>query len=121
MRSIDKRRDARLVLNNTSCLFYLGENNEEHNCILKNISENGVCLEFKNNNLIQRIKVGDKFTIQFVDEEVFNPENGIYTTTGEIIRIKDNEIGCILLDNKKAIIEYIRDKEISLFLNILHK
>lgn len=92
--------------------------NVELNGVIKNISEEGIGIELKNDDfnkqIIKKINVGDKLLFQFIDTT-----KGLWNTAQflqgklEIKHINKNtyEIGCKVIRNSNGYIEYVSSKK----------
>ena len=113
------RREYERIDVNIDCTLYLGENKEEIETKILNISENGVALKLDERHISDSL-VGKHFTISFIDEYRYFTQNklSVNTCSGTIVRVQDNLIGCKFDNFNKGFIEYIADKKVEKFLRL---
>ena len=99
-------------------LMYYGELHREKNCEVANISENGICFEVFDKDLItETIRTGDKIDFQFVDDYVFFSLIKSVVVSGNCIvkhvdvRRDKIVIGCFLKSGEFE--KYVQDRKLA--------
>ena len=111
---MERRSYSRVDLE-IACLIYL--DNTEMNGMIVNVSECGIALMLRIDDVKRRIDVGDRILVTGVDEEV------VCQFEADVIRTETNDGKMLLgarISNRRQVEEFVSNKKVKAYLALLN-